>query len=135
LQVLRLGAPVTALSLSPAMDLLATAHAGRRGLYLWANALVYGRGAEAVPSEAPLDARLPALAAGAPRARPTRPLRRAPKQAGRARADAHYLISTLRPPRAAILVQRYRLSYTRARSMRVSCACVVGSRQRRGRGS
>ena len=64
-QVLRLGAPVTALSLSPAMDLLATAHVGRRGLYLWANSLVYGRGAEAAPSEAPLDARLPALAAGA----------------------------------------------------------------------
>lgn len=63
--MLRLGAPVTALSLSPAMDLLATAHVGRRGLYLWANSLVYGRGAEAVPSEAPLDARLPALAAGA----------------------------------------------------------------------
>lgn len=65
-QVLRLGEPVTALSLSPAMDLLATAHVGHRGLYLWANALVYGRGAEAVPSEAPIDARLPALAAGAP---------------------------------------------------------------------
>ena len=64
LQVLRLGAPVTALSLSPAGDLLATAHVGRRGLYLWANTLVYGRGREAVPSEVPLDARLPALASG-----------------------------------------------------------------------
>jgi len=89
--VLRLGAPVTALSLSPAMDLLATAHAGRRGLYLWANALVYGRGAEAVPSEAPLDARLPALAAGAPRASPTRPL--APcTQAGRAPSSRRPLL-------------------------------------------
>ena len=62
--MLRLGAPVTALSLSPAGDLLATAHVGRRGLYLWANTLVYGRGGEAVPSEVPLDARLPALASG-----------------------------------------------------------------------
>ena len=37
LQVLRLGAPVTALSLSPAGDLLATAHVNPFGrLHLWA---------------------------------------------------------------------------------------------------
>lgn len=37
LQVLRLGAPVTSLSLSPSLDLLATTHTNRRGVYLWAN--------------------------------------------------------------------------------------------------
>lgn len=37
LQVMRLGAPVTSLSLGPAQDLLATAHVGKRGIYLWAN--------------------------------------------------------------------------------------------------
>ena len=31
------GPPVTALSLSPALDLLTTTHSDRRGLYLWAN--------------------------------------------------------------------------------------------------
>ena len=38
LQVMSLGGPpVTALSLSPALDLLTTTHSDRRGLYLWAN--------------------------------------------------------------------------------------------------
>ena len=36
------GPPVTALSLSPALDLLATAHAGRRGVFLWANQALFG---------------------------------------------------------------------------------------------
>ena len=36
-QVMTLGAPVTSLSLSPAMDMLATAHVNRRGIYLWSN--------------------------------------------------------------------------------------------------
>ena len=37
-QVMALGGPpVTALSLSPALDLLATTHSDRRGIYLWAN--------------------------------------------------------------------------------------------------
>jgi U3 small nucleolar RNA-associated protein 21 len=51
------GPPVTALSLSPALDLLATAHANRRGVFLWANQALFGdpasvarleRGAEAL---------------------------------------------------------------------------------------
>jgi U3 small nucleolar RNA-associated protein 21 len=36
------GPPVTALSLSPALDLLATAHANRRGVFLWANQALFG---------------------------------------------------------------------------------------------
>ena len=64
--MLRLGAPVTALSLSPAMDMLATAHVNRRGIYLWSNAAVYGAGATVRPSETPVDARMPSLASGTP---------------------------------------------------------------------
>jgi U3 small nucleolar RNA-associated protein 21 len=64
LQVLRMGAPITSLSLSPAMDMLATAHVNRRGIYLWSNAAVYGDGADVRPSPLPVDARMPALAAG-----------------------------------------------------------------------
>ena len=33
--------PVTGMSLSPQMDMLATTHAGRRGVYLWANSTMY----------------------------------------------------------------------------------------------
>ena len=62
--MLRLGAPVTALAMSPALDMLATAHVNRRGIYLWSNAAIYGSGAELVPSEAPVDARMPSLSAG-----------------------------------------------------------------------
>jgi U3 small nucleolar RNA-associated protein 21 len=36
------GPPVTSLSLSPALDLLATAHANRRGVFLWANQALFG---------------------------------------------------------------------------------------------
>ena len=65
MQVLKLGPPVTALSLSPTMDMLATAHVNRRGIYMWSNAAVYGSGADIRPSELPVDARLPELASGA----------------------------------------------------------------------
>ena len=64
MQVLKLGPPVTALSLSPTMDMLATTHVNRRGIYMWSNAAVYGSGADIRPSELPVDARLPALASG-----------------------------------------------------------------------
>lgn len=64
MKVLRLGPPVTALSLSPTMDMLATTHVNRRGLYLWSNSVIYGSGADIRPSELPIDARLPALASG-----------------------------------------------------------------------
>lgn len=52
-QVMRLGGPVTAVTLSPAMDLLATAHAGQRGIFLWSNQRMFGFGAE-VCSPGPL---------------------------------------------------------------------------------
>lgn len=62
--MLRLGAPVTALSLSPSMDMLATMHVNRRGIYLWSNTAIYGNGADIRPSNTPVCARLPALSAG-----------------------------------------------------------------------
>jgi len=38
---LRRYTPVVGLSLSPTMDMLATVHEGRRGVYLWANSQMY----------------------------------------------------------------------------------------------
>lgn len=64
LQVLRLGAPVTSLSFSPTQDLLATSHVEHAGVYLWANQLVFGSGADVVPSDKPINARLPTLRSG-----------------------------------------------------------------------
>lgn len=64
LQVLRLGAPITSFSLAPSMDMLATTHVEREGVYLWANQLVYGSGADIIPSEKPIDARLPFIKTG-----------------------------------------------------------------------
>ncbi|CAD7697143.1 unnamed protein product [Ostreobium quekettii] len=64
LQVMQLGSAVTSLSLSPAMDILATTHVNRRGIYLWSNQLVFGTGASVVPSEEPIDVLLPASFAG-----------------------------------------------------------------------
>jgi U3 small nucleolar RNA-associated protein 21 len=69
LQVLRLGSPVTSLSLSPSQDLLATTHVERDGVYLWANQLIFGSGADVVPSETPVDARLPTVGTGRGRGR------------------------------------------------------------------
>ena len=60
LQVLRLGSPVTSVSLSPSQDLLATTHVEHNGVYLWANQLIFGSGADVIPSEKPINARLPA---------------------------------------------------------------------------
>ena len=51
------GTPVVSLSLSPAMEMLATAHINRRGIYLWANQLVFGAGTSITPSETPVKAR------------------------------------------------------------------------------
>jgi U3 small nucleolar RNA-associated protein 21 len=55
------GNVVTGMSLSPAMDMLATTHEGRRGVYLWANAAVYAPSAtgSANPSEAEADENTP----------------------------------------------------------------------------
>ena len=48
---MRLGAPVTALTLGPEQDMLATAHAGARGIYLWSNQLLFGGAADILPSQ------------------------------------------------------------------------------------
>ncbi|KAG2482597.1 hypothetical protein HYH03_018481 [Edaphochlamys debaryana] len=67
LQVLRLGAPVTSLSLGPSLDLLATTHVNRRGIYLWTNQALFGTapavplGEGAVPT---LRAALPSISSG-----------------------------------------------------------------------
>jgi hypothetical protein len=62
--VLRLGLTVVSLSLAPSGDLLATLHAGRRGIYLWSNQLLFGGATDILPSDKPVDARLPNLATG-----------------------------------------------------------------------
>jgi U3 small nucleolar RNA-associated protein 21 len=49
-----MGTPVVSLSLSPAMEMLATAHVNRRGIYLWANQLVFGIGSTISPSDTPV---------------------------------------------------------------------------------
>ncbi|KAL2634137.1 hypothetical protein R1flu_005616 [Riccia fluitans] len=41
LDAMRVDAAVTALSLSPNMDMLATSHVNRNGIYLWSNKLIY----------------------------------------------------------------------------------------------
>lgn len=46
------------------MDMLATTHVNRRGIYLWSNSAIYGNGADIRPSNTPVDARLPTLSAG-----------------------------------------------------------------------
>lgn len=50
---MRLGTPVTALTLSPCMDMLATAHASARGIYLWSNQLLFGGASDILPSQVP----------------------------------------------------------------------------------
>ncbi|GLC36521.1 hypothetical protein PLESTM_000455900 [Pleodorina starrii] len=54
LQVLKLGSPVTSLSLSPSLDLLATTHVNRRGIYLWSNQALFGPSAAIPHSDAPV---------------------------------------------------------------------------------
>jgi U3 small nucleolar RNA-associated protein 21 len=41
LQAMAMGVPIVALSLSPGMEFLATAHAGQRGISLWSNRLLF----------------------------------------------------------------------------------------------
>ena len=57
MQVMAMGTPVVSLSLSPAMEMLATAHINRRGIYLWANQLVFGVGTSITPSDIPVKVR------------------------------------------------------------------------------
>lgn len=61
---MELGTAVTALSLSPGMDMLATSHVNRNGIYLWANRLMYSGVADATPkgsSEAPRVVSMPTV--------------------------------------------------------------------------
>lgn len=62
MQVVQLGSPVTALQLAPGLDLLATCHVKRRGIYLWYNNLMFGSTGVLQPSTRPVDAALPSLA-------------------------------------------------------------------------
>lgn len=50
---------MTSLSLSPAMDLLATTHVEKKGIYLWSNQLLFGSGIDIIQSERPINVRLP----------------------------------------------------------------------------
>jgi len=47
LQAMSLGSPVTALALSPHSEFLVTAHVGKKGLFLWANRLLFTGASEA----------------------------------------------------------------------------------------
>jgi U3 small nucleolar RNA-associated protein 21 len=44
-QAMHVGCPITALSFAPNMELLATTHVNRKGIYLWSNSLLFGGGA------------------------------------------------------------------------------------------
>ncbi|GAQ79609.1 WD repeat-containing protein [Klebsormidium nitens] len=65
LDAMKLDVPITALSLSPGMDMLATTHANRNGIYLWANRLLYLGTTEgqALSSSEPRQVRLPLVSA------------------------------------------------------------------------
>ena len=62
-QVVNLGEPVTSLSLSPGMEMLATTHTGLRGIYLWSNRQAFGGGDDVVHSDAVVRAQLPTISA------------------------------------------------------------------------
>lgn len=49
LDAMHVDSAVTALSLSPGMDMLATTHVGRNGIYLWANRMIYSKAADIEP--------------------------------------------------------------------------------------
>ena len=56
---------MTALSLSPSLDMLATTHTDRRGIYLWSNQAVFGNPADfATHSEEVVDLALPTVSSG-----------------------------------------------------------------------
>ena len=61
---MRLGGQVRSFSLGPGQEVLATAHAGKKGIYLWANQFIFGGAADIMPSDKPVDISLPSIAAG-----------------------------------------------------------------------
>ena len=60
---MHLGEPVTSLSLSPGMEMLATTHTGLRGIYLWSNRQAFGGGDDVVHSDTVVRAQLPTISA------------------------------------------------------------------------
>eukprot|EP00850_Spirogloea_muscicola_P011774 SM000074S21684 [mRNA] locus=s74:433316:440174:+ [translate_table: standard] len=66
LDAMRTDVPVTALTLSPSMDMLATTHVRRNGIYLWANRLMYTAGASVKIASGyeVQDAHLPTVSSG-----------------------------------------------------------------------
>lgn len=64
-QVMRMGSPVTSLSLSPAGDLLATTHTQQRGVFLWSNQMMFGDPTQiAAFTGRPVDVGLPTITTG-----------------------------------------------------------------------
>jgi U3 small nucleolar RNA-associated protein 21 len=59
LQVLKMESAITSLSLAPAMDILVTTHVEKRGIYAWANELIFGALESITASNKPIVARLP----------------------------------------------------------------------------
>lgn len=58
-----MGSPVTCLSLSPAMDMLATTHVHKRGVFLWSNQMLFGDpSAVSVYTDTPVPVALPSIA-------------------------------------------------------------------------
>ena len=51
--------PITSLSLAPAMDVLVTTHVEKRGIYAWANELIFGALDSITASGKPIAARMP----------------------------------------------------------------------------
>lgn len=51
--------PITSLSLSPAMDILVTTHVEKRGLYTWANGLIFGTTDAIEASDTPISIKIP----------------------------------------------------------------------------
>lgn len=43
------------------MEILATSHKGKKGIYLWSNQMIFGTGIAATPSEEPIDLEMPSL--------------------------------------------------------------------------
>jgi hypothetical protein len=63
-QTMHMGTPVTSMSLSATHDLLATAHVNKRGVFLWANQLLFGDvGTVSTYNQAPVPVHLPSIAA------------------------------------------------------------------------
>lgn len=72
--MLDLGAPVTSLSLSPAMEMLATTHPEHNSIFLWSNNTIYSSSSDVAVSrgDTPVRARLQLPRLGQTKVRPGR---------------------------------------------------------------